>query len=190
MIKAVIFDCFGVLVVDALSSLRAQLAEKAPEKSDEIIRLLHASHRGLITSEVSSRQIAGLLGLTEEEYRRQIATNEAKNDELLGYVKELRQRGYKTAILSNISIGGIDRRFSQDEQRLFDTIVASADTGYAKPEAQVYEIAADKLRVRLDECVFTDDNESFCEAARGLGMRAILYNNFAQLKTELETLLG
>ena len=42
----------------------------------------------------------------------------------------------------------------------------------AKPELEAYEYVADKLGVRLDECVFTDDRELFCEAARACGMQA------------------
>ncbi|MCA9327640.1 HAD family phosphatase, partial [Candidatus Saccharibacteria bacterium] len=56
-------------------------------------------------------------------------------------------------------------------------------------EREAYMIAAEKLGVRLDECVFVDDREGFCDAATSVGMHAIVYTNFAQLRTELEALL-
>lgn len=189
MIKAIIFDCFGVLIEDALAAMRDKLKESAPEKYDEAIEILHAAHRGLITPAESDKKIASLLNLNEQEYRRQLAENEVKNVALMDFVIELKQ-GYKTAILSNISTGGIARRFSEADLKLFDVVVASSDTGYAKPEAQIYEITADKLGVKLAECIFTDDNEDYCDAARGLGMQAIHYENFEQFKRELASLLA
>src|SRR6185369_3482431 len=98
-----------------------------------------------------------------------------KDLELLEYIAELRTQ-YKIGMLSNIGRGGLERRFAPGElDRYFDVVVVSGDIGYAKPEAEAYEITADRLGVRLDECVFTDDREGYCEAARGVGMQAISY---------------
>jgi FMN phosphatase YigB (HAD superfamily) len=44
--------------------------------------------------------------------------------------------------------------------------------------------------VRLEECVFTDDREDYCEGARAVGMQAILYKNFTQFRADLEKLLS
>ncbi|MGH7240158.1 MAG: HAD family hydrolase, partial [Candidatus Saccharimonadales bacterium] len=133
MIKAVIFDCFGVLVEDALGAMRDKLHETDPDKYEEAISILHASHRGLITPAESNTKIAGLLGLSEQDYRQQLNNNEVKNIALLEYIKKLKEN-YKTAILSNISTGGIYRRFNEKELELFDTVVTSGELGFAKPE--------------------------------------------------------
>ncbi len=132
MIKAIIFDCFGVLITD----------------------------------------------------------REGKNQELLDYIVDLR-KNYKTGLLSNISIGGLGARFSPEElTHHFDAVVASGEIGYAKPEAQAYEITADKLGARLDECVFIDDREDYCAGAKGVGMQAVLYQSFDQMKQDLSRLLA
>jgi putative hydrolase of the HAD superfamily len=94
-------------------------------------------------------------------------------------------------MLSNINVPGLMRRFSEAErEEYFDVIVVSAEIGFAKPEAQAYEITADRLGVRLDECVFIDDREDFCEAARGVGMQAVFYQSFDQAKADLERILA
>ncbi len=72
----------------------------------------------------------------------------------------------------------------------FDTVVVSGEIGYAKPEPEAYEITADRLGVRLDACVFTDDREHFCEAARAVGMQAIHYQNVDQFRQDLEGVLS
>jgi len=186
MIRAIIFDCFGVLVEDALAALYQELP---PEKREEAIGLMHAAHHGFLEPVDSNQQIAALLGMDLPAYQQAIRDGEIKNQPLLEYIKGLHGQ-YKTAMLSNVSKGGITRRFTPVELGYFDTVVASGEVGYAKPEAEAYELTADRLGVRLEECVFTDDREEYCEAARGVGMQAILYQSFRQFKTDLETLLA
>jgi HAD superfamily hydrolase (TIGR01509 family) len=190
VIRAVIFDCFGVVISDALSVLTAELADKDPAAAAQVHALLAQSNTGLLSSEESSTQIAGIFGLSYEQYRARIQEGEIKNQQLLDYVTELR-RTYKTALLSNIPQYSLSRRFTEDELgRYFDVVVASGEIGYAKPQAQAYEITADRLSVRLDECVFIDDREPYCEGARAVGMQAILYQDLDQFRTELEQLLA
>lgn len=186
MVKAIIFDCFGVLVEDALAALCQELP---PEKRQEAVGLMHAAHHGMLQSTDSNEQIAALLGMKLPAYQQAIRDGEIKNYPLLEYIAEL-HRKYKTAMLSNVSKGGITRRFTPLELSYFDTVVASGEVGYAKPEAEAYELTADRLGVRLEECVFTDDREQYCEAARGVGMQAILYKDFTQFRAELEALLA
>ncbi len=190
MIRAIIFDCFGVLISDALQVLVDRSSRKHPELAQQVHDLIQAGNRGLMTGQDSSTQIAKLLGVTYEEYRRQIDDGELRDEELFEYVRGLR-RSYKTAVLSNISAGGFARRFTQQElDELFDVVAVSGEMGVAKPEARAYEVTADRLGVRLDECVFTDDRELYCEGARAVGMQAIQYRNFDQFRTELERLLA
>lgn len=186
-IKAIIFDCFGVLVDDALSAMCQNLAK---DKMDKAIELMHASHRGLITPVESNQQIAALFGMSMPDYQAAIRAGEVRNEALLRYILELKQ-DYKTALLSNIGKGSLARRFTDAElATYFDAVVASGEVGYAKPEPEVYEIAAEWLGVRLDECVFTDDKTEFCEAARAVGMSAIEYHDFGQFKRELADVLA
>lgn len=190
MIKALIFDCFGVLITDALSVICGELRSRDPAAADRAGDIIKATNRGMIDAREANRQLAVLLGRNADELRAEIAGNEVKDTRLMAYIFELRSR-YKTAMLSNISnIGSLDRRFTHQELvRLFDEIVASGDIGYAKPEAQAYEITADRLGVRLDECVFIDDREVFCEAARFTGMQAIYYRSYDQFRDELDAIL-
>jgi HAD superfamily hydrolase (TIGR01509 family) len=189
MIKAIIFDCFGVVIGDGLSAL---YAEHLVSKSDveKIRQLIDRSNKGLATADESSRQIATIFGMTYEVYRAKLTESEVKDEALLQYIQQLRS-SFKTAMLSNIPAGSLMRRFSEEElAEHFDVIVASGEIGYAKPEAQAYEITADRLGVRLDECVFTDDRQPYVDGAQGVGMHAILYQDFPQFRADLETLLA
>jgi HAD superfamily hydrolase (TIGR01509 family) len=190
MIRAIIFDCFGVIITDALQAVREELAQINPEGAEAIKDIVAANNRGFMEPGESNERIATILGLSIGDFRRQIAEGEVRNDKLLAYILGLRG-AYKTAMLSNIAGSSLARRFPDDElTSFFDVVVASSDIGFAKPEPEAYEITAERLGLRCEECVFIDDRELFCEGATSVGMHAVAYTNFAQLKRDLELLLA
>ena len=190
MIKAIIFDCFGVVLTDALQEIRSELEQHNPRGAAEVSDIVAANNRGLMEPYESSERIAGILGVSVQEFKARVAEGEVRNNRLLAYILELRKR-YKTAMLSNIAGSSLQRRFPENELALyFDEVIASADIGYAKPEPQAYEIAAERLGVQPSECVFTDDREGFCAAATAVHMQALVYTSFAQFHAELESLLA
>jgi HAD superfamily hydrolase (TIGR01509 family) len=186
MIKAIIFDCFGVLVSDALQVIHDELYAKDPAAAAEIRGLVRGSNRGILDSQTSNQRIAEILGIDFAAYQRRIQDGEIKDLRMLDLARQLHQK-YKTAILSNISATGLKKRFTEQELTdCFDAVVASAEIGHAKPELQAYTITAERLGVQPEECIFTDDRTDFCEAAKRAGMRAIVYENFEQFKTDIE----
>lgn len=190
MIKAVIFDCFGVVLTDALQQLRDTVLQEDPVAAQEISDIVAANNRGFIEPEESNRRIAALLHVSVPALRARVAGREVRDERLLTYIKQLRQR-YKTAMLSNIAGASLERRFPGGElSAYFDEVVASGDIGYAKPELEAYKIVAERLGVQPDECVFTDDREIYCDAAASLGMHSIVYKNYSQFTVELETVLA
>lgn len=190
MIRAIIFDCFGVLITDALEGILQTIHGRNPALAEQVRGLIRASNKGIIDPAESTRQIAELLGQSESDYRQNIADGEHKNNELLTYILRLRE-SHKTAMLSNIGRGSLAKRFSTDElKQYFDVVISSGDIGWAKPEPEAYQIAADRLGLRCTECVFIDDRELFCEGARATGMQAIVYRDFAQFSNDLGVLLS
>lgn len=190
MIRAVIFDCFGVLITDALSAIVAEMYQINPDGADQIRQLVNLSNRGVIDADESTRQVSIILDITVDEYRNRIKDGEIRNTALFEFILSLRPR-YKTALLSNISIGGLLRRFPARElSTYFDVAVASSEVGYAKPDAEAYLITAKKLGVEPAECVFVDDREDYCRGAEAIGMKAIEYINVSDLKARLEPLLA
>lgn len=190
MIKAIIFDCFGVLISDALTVMCDELERKDPEAIKEVWELIRQANRNEMSAEESSRQIASIFGFTYEDYRAHLQENETKNMALLDYIAELRPQ-YKTAILSNIPQGSLYRRFTPEElQKYFDEVVASGEIEYAKPEQQAYRITAERLGVQPEECVFVDDRSIYCAGAKAVGMSAVEYRSFGQFRQDLEQLLA
>jgi putative hydrolase of the HAD superfamily len=101
-------------------------------------------------------------------------------------VRELRSAGYRTALLTNNA-----REWEQwwrpvvplDE--LFDVVVDSSDVGLRKPGVDVYMHTCARLGVDPADCVFVDDLECNIDAARALGMEAILCDDPVRVAGEL-----
>ena len=93
----------------------------------------------------------------------------------LELVKALRP-GYKLSILSNADIS-LRQRLERDIgiHDLFDDIVCSAEVGMAKPEPTIFMLAAERLGMAPEQCVFVDDYDLNVEAAREVGMEAVLF---------------
>ncbi len=83
---------------------------------------------------------------------------------------------YKTGVLSNADNTLLYRlKETHGIIDLFDDVVCSADVGMAKPDPRIYTLAASRLGLPAEECVFVDDMESNVHAAREAGMHAILF---------------
>jgi putative hydrolase of the HAD superfamily len=111
------------------------------------------------------------------------------NQQLLDYIQNKLKPKYKIGIISNALADFISEILPKEDLKLFDDIVISHQVGVAKPEPAIYEIALGNLGVRADEVVFIDDIELYCIAARTLGMQAIVYENFEQMKKSLEKIV-
>jgi len=67
----------------------------------------------------------------------------------------------------------------------FDAFFSSCFLGARKPDEAIYRIALQVMQRDPEECVFIDDRPLNLECARRLGMRAIHFQNAAQLRAEL-----
>jgi putative hydrolase of the HAD superfamily len=109
----------------------------------------------------------------------------AVDEDMLGLVREVRESGVRTALLSN-SWGNE----YPDMDGLFDVVVISGEVGMRKPEPRIYTLTLDLLGVPASACVFVDDFPLNVDAATALGMLGVRHRTYAQTSAELETLFG
>ena len=189
MIKAIIFDCFGVLVTDSLDAI-INSHELSEIQRDEIKSYVTAANKGSISVAEYRSEVANILNMEHKDLNSAIKNGEIKDENLLEYIRELKKE-YKIGLLRNVtSLDSLKSRFAENElEDNFDVVVASGQIGYAKPEAEAYEITVDKLGVFLSECVMIDDREEYVNAAVGIGMKGIVYTGMNDLKKELKDIL-
>ncbi len=95
--------------------------------------------------------------------------------ENIDLIKSLRPQ-YKISILSNADVSLEDRiRDGMDIHHLFDDVISSAAVGMAKPDAAIYRLAAERLELAPEACLFVDDAKRNTNAAREAGMAAVHY---------------
>ncbi len=188
MIKAIIFDCFGVVLTDTFDAAYRSLGGDPDKDRKKIKEILWLSDKGQVRS---ATMFAEHLGVAESSWLTAVSSGREINQELLDYIQKSLRPQYKVGMLSNVGKGRLPEIFGGGFlDQYFDQIVASGDVGFAKPEARAYEIAAEGLEVRLDECVFTDDRQEYIEGAQSVGMHTILFKDTEQFMRELEGLLA
>ena len=188
VIKAIIFDCFGVLTTDNWKEFCAMLPVDAGV--EEARRLNHAWDAAKITYEQFLEGVEKATGHPKQEVSAMLDKGNPKNELLFEYIPELKKRRYKLGILSNVSTTWIrDEFLNESDQKYFDDMIFSFELGATKPDPLLYRTACTNLGVRPSEAVFIDDNPGYCEGAQKFGMKAIYYQNFPKMKQDLEKLL-
>jgi HAD superfamily hydrolase (TIGR01509 family) len=100
-------------------------------------------------------------------------------------LRTLSARGYAIHALSNYPewYRLIDERLRLS--RFLDWSFVSCRTGVRKPDAAAYLDAAAMLAVEPGQCLFVDDREANCAAARAQGMPAVRFTGAPELGAEL-----
>ena len=95
-------------------------------------------------------------------------------EDSLPVVHELRDRGVKTALVSNCSHStrGIVDRLGLAEA--FDHVVLSFEVGLRKPDPAIYREALRRLDVEPARAVFVDDQPAYCDGAAAVGIETYL----------------
>lgn len=189
MIKAIIFDCFGVLTTDKWKAF----VDGLPDEADrEKLRYLNRNlDTGALSKSEFEEEVLGVAGQLPDRIEDLLGVEGNKNTELFDLISRLKSDGYKIGMLSNVSTNWIVDVFLTDRERnLFDALVFSFEVGVTKPDERIYQIAIDRLGVEFEECVFIDDAELNCIAASELGIKSINFTNNQSVVKILMDLIG
>ena len=110
-------------------------------------------------------------------------------DYAVTWTKYLRSKGYHLYVLSNyceymLSVNSRDFAFLKN----MDGAIFSCQVKMLKPEPEIYQKLLDTYKLKADECVFIDDRKENCQAARALGIKAIVFESLTQAADALEAL--
>lgn len=188
MIRAVIFDCFGVLVTEGWLPFKRRHFGHGTEQEREITALHRQVDAGLADFRGFADRVAELAHVPAADVLCAFARS-VPDEDLFAYIADNLKPKYKIAMLSNVASDRLAQLFVPDQIALFDVLSLSYQTGYVKPDPRAFRTVAEQLGLEPEECVFTDDQERLCTAACEFGMQAITYHNFEQFKLELERIL-
>jgi len=181
--QAILFDCFGVLYVNARDAYFSHF----PKYYDELHNLNKQADHGFIDRESYIATVASLTGETEASVRQAIAEEAAANTALLEYIRNDLKPHYKIGMISNIGRGWINDFFAEHElHNLFDVVVLSGEEGITKPNPLIYERALERLDMNAEAALFIDDNEANCDGARNVGMKSETFTSLNELRHIIE----
>jgi putative hydrolase of the HAD superfamily len=189
MIRAIIFDCFGVLTTEGWLSFKLNHFGHDTDYTREASDLRKQVDGGRLDYSDFVRRITEMAGITAEKFRQAVERN-APNEPLFDLIATELKPKYSIGLLSNAGADRLIQLFGEEKTKLFDAVALSYQTGMVKPQAGAYRDIAEKLEVEPQECLFIDDQERYCTGARDTGMQAIWYKDFDQFKAEIEEILG
>lgn len=187
-IKAVIFDCFGVLATDGWLPFKEKRFGDNPELLEQATASNKRFDAGLLSYEDFVAEVAILAGVKSQEMRHAIERH-APNEQLLSHIRDTLAPSYKIGLLSNAGADWLDEIFEPNQVSLFDEILLSYQIGAIKPQPIMYTTIATRLGVLPEECIFIDDQPRYAAGAAEVGMRAIHFTGNKQLFTMLTEVL-
>ncbi len=188
MVKAIIFDCFGVLTTD----IWLKFSDSLPPETDfaQLAALNRAYDKGIISMQDFQQEVQNVCGKFPPDLENLDGAGMVKNEAMFDLIRQLKP-DYKIGILSNIAGNWITTGLlTPEELPLFDTIVMSHEVGMVKPDPRIFILTCERLRVTPDEALMIDGRDAYAEAARAAGLQGITYEGMRSFKAQLNELLN
>jgi HAD superfamily hydrolase (TIGR01509 family) len=106
------------------------------------------------------------------------------NDRMVAWLRALIAAGLTTGILSNMARDSWELIGSRFED--VGSLTLSFEVGSVKPEPEIYRVCLESLGVKPAEALFVDDRRENVEAAKALGIDAVVFEGEDALAAELE----
>jgi putative hydrolase of the HAD superfamily len=184
--EACLIDAYGTVLQTDFSGRLAELPVMAGIPADAMYAAFGRLAPALTVGELSMAEVfeqilracgvepaPGLVRALTDKSRELVLAAGRLYDDALPFLRTLRSRGIKTAIVSNCDENTRPLLVELGVAALVDTLVLSCEVGAAKPEAKIYLRALDQLGVAAGDALFIDDNAAFCAAAAALGISAV-----------------
>jgi putative hydrolase of the HAD superfamily len=192
MIKAIGFDCGGVIVGLSgplfMQKASELLGVELKTLSDIYFKFNHLMNNGEVSREDFWKKIVqelnvedrfdDLIKLTKE-------TTTEINGSVLGLVDKLRMRGYKVGLLSNNTTDEAKRLEDIGLFGHFDVRIISSEVGMSKPDPRIFHLLIERLGIKPEELAFIDDAERSLSRASEVGFDPILFTDYDSLVREL-----
>lgn len=207
MIRGIVCDFGGVLTSPMTASFLswgeevgidlAQLGEAVQVVTDrdgahplfelECGRITEADFMRVLGEAVS--ELAGR-AIPMHDFSERLWSGLSANEPMVALMVELKQAEYRMALLTNnVKEWGPLWRAKVPVDDIFELVVDSAYVGMRKPDPKIYELTLERFGLPAAECLFIDDFESNCDAARELGMQAVQYVDAEQAIRDVRSAL-
>jgi len=192
VIESVIFDWGGVLIEDPAPGLVKYCSEALGASREDYIKIYDRFgedfHKGVISEGEFWEKMCRGLGVSRPKaaslWADAFKAAYVPRKEMFALAVRLREKGCKTALLSNTEKPAM-QYFHQLDYDMFDVKVFSCAEGTAKPEREIYELTVHRLGTKAGRSIFIDDKPKYIGGAQQAGLKTILFESVGQVKSEL-----
>jgi len=114
------------------------------------------------------------------------------NEPMIDLMREAKRGGHRMGLLTNnVREWEPLWRTMLPVDEIFEVVVDSGFVGMRKPDPEIYDLTLERMGgPPAEECLFVDDTDVNCDAARELGMSAVHYRDNEQAIGEIRAALG
>jgi putative hydrolase of the HAD superfamily len=198
--RGLLLDFGGVVTTDFFASLGAHCERLGLPRdrfrdlvtADSVGRqLYHQLERGELSQPDFERRIARLLGVEPDGLVRGLLADLRPDPLMTDAIAQARAAGIRAGVISNSwGTAPFDPYASYQLDEQFDAVVISSDVGIRKPDPAIYLLAAEKLGLAPEVCVFVDDIATNLRPAREVGMAVVHHVDPVSTIRELERLFS
>lgn len=189
MIKAVIFDCFGVLYPHSSGNFYNKNQELFKDSPGLLDKLNLQIDLGEINRAQFFKELEKATNIPAATIQQEFDDEQHSPDTaLVELIKKLKQK-YRIALLSNAGEEEIGIIYRDGIADLFDVKTVSYKVGFVKPANEIYLSCLKELSVKPEEAIFVDDSAVNIEAAKKLGIQTLIYPDFGNIPLPLQQLL-
>lgn len=188
MVRAIIFDLYGVLGLNGWQDFKQQHFHGRWELWEPLRVLGQQVDAGEASDDEFVAAIGAATGETAATVRYQFEHTQP-NIELLEFIKKELHGKYKVGLLSNASSDVLPGIFTSEQRGLFDVFVMSVFIKLAKPDPAVFTHMCEQLGVTPAECVMVDDQQRHLDVAAEMGMQTVLYVSVEQTTQAIREVL-
>lgn len=195
MIKAIVFDWFGVCTVENWADVLGRELSQKLNLDESFVKekfkpLIQPFARAEWTPEQFLEKFIGSLDESKDpkDFFYLFETIPKVNFELLNYILELK-KNYPVFLLSN-NFGPIFVNYEKqvDFNKYFDKLFLSHKLKMSKTQEGIWDKVLPEIEFEPNELVFIDNKEKYFEPAKKHRINCILFLNNEQVKKELANL--
>jgi len=187
--KLIIFDCFGVLTSEVAPIwLNRYFDDYTADKIHQSI--IVDGDKGVLTANQVFKELSLIVDEPAEDILNDWIDIATLHEDLIEYIKVLKEKGYKTALLSDSAYGYskiiIDK---YNFEQLFDSIFISSETGLLKSNPETFKYVLDKFNIEPKNAIMVDDRQSNLDSAKEVGINGVLYKDTQSFKKLLSAII-